>query len=373
MANVKTPVRVYKTFRKIGNEVKFISTGEGNPRNGEGSFLRLQNGSILFAYTEYVGEDYHDACRAHIVGIESADEGSTWTEPRVLLDFPAEKGNVMSVSLLRMNNGDVGLFYAQHVVTEVYPGLCLGKMIRSSDEGKTWSSPVATTPQNYYVVNNDRVLRLQNGDIFFSAALHNNAANHSKTNEKIARGVACFFRSTDDGKTFLDEGVVLEAPFPDVDHVGLQEPGLFQFEDGTLWAYFRTRLGCQYRSLSTDNGHTWSAPAPDFRFTSPRAPMLVKTVGKYTVAVFNPVPEGAYTAPPFGMDRTPLMLSVSEDGGKTFPRSYLLEDDPKNAYCYPAVIEIKGGFLVAYYHSNGTGQFLNCTKMTKVLFDEIKE
>ena len=112
---------------------------------------------------------------------------------------------------------------------------------------------------------------------------------------------------------------------------------------------------------------------PDFRFTSPRAPMLVKTVGSYTVAIFNPVPEGAYTAPPFGMDRTPLMLSVSEDGGNTFLRSYLLEDDPKNAYCYPAVIEVEGGFLVAYYHSNGTGQFLNCTKITKVLFEEISE
>ena len=68
-----------------------------------------------------------------------------------------------------------------------------------------------------------------------------------------------------------------------------------------------------------------------------------------------------------------LMLCVSDDGGVTFPRSYLLEDDPKNAYCYPAVIEVADGFLVSYYHSNGTGQFLNCTKITKVSFDEIKE
>jgi len=272
-----------------------------------------------------------------------------------------------------MNNGDIGLFYAQHVVTDVHPGLCLGRMIRSTDEGKTWAEPIAITPDNYYVINNDRVLRLQNGDIFFAAALHDIADDCSKTNEKIARATACFFRSTDDGKTFRDEGVILEAPFREIDHVGLQEPGLFQFEDGTLWAYFRTRLGCQYRALSTDNGHTWSAPMPDFRFTAPRSPMLVKCVGKYTVAVFNPVPEGAYTAAPFGMDRTPLMLSVSEDGGHTFPRSYLLEDDPKNAYCYPAITKIKNGFLVAYYHSNGTGQYLNCTKITQVLFDEIKE
>ena len=230
MANVKAPARIYKTFSKIGKEAKFISTGEGNPRNGEGSFLRLKNGHILFAYTEYVGEDYHDHCRAHIVGIESSDEGQTWSTPRELLTFPREEGNVMSVSLLRMNNGDIGLFYVQHVVTDVHPGLCLGKMIRSADEGETWTAPIATTPENYYVVNNDRVLRLQNGDIFFSAALHDIRRDHTQTNEKISRATATFFRSTDDGQTFIDQGVALEAPFAEVDRVGLQEPGLFQFE-----------------------------------------------------------------------------------------------------------------------------------------------
>ena len=100
--------------------------------------------------------------------------------------------------------------------------------------------------------------------------------------------------------------------------------------------------------------------------------MLVKTMGAYTVAVFNPEPSHAYNPRPFGMDRTPLMLSVSEDGGKSFCRSYLLENDPKNCYCYPALIEVEGGFLVAYYHSNNTEQFLNCTKIQKVRYDELK-
>ena len=101
--------------------------------------------------------------------------------------------------------------------------------------------------------------------------------------------------------------------------------------------------------------------------------MLVKDVGKYTVAIYNPVPPHGLNPHPFGMDRTPFMLAVSEDGGLNFIRHYLIEDDPDNSYCYPAVIDGDGYFLVSYYHSNGTGEFLVCEKVVKIGFDEIAE
>ena len=50
---------------------------------------------------------------------------------------------------------------------------------------------------------------------------------------------------------------------------------------------------------------------------------------------------------------------------------YLLEDDTTNSYCYPTIIEVDDGFLVAYYHSNGTNMCLNSTKITKVRFEEL--
>lgn len=366
----KLPIREYRAWKTIGREVAFLTTGENNPRNGEGSFLRMEDGSILYAYTAYFGEDYHDACTANICGVWSYDEGESWGERRMLVPMPEGTLNVMSVSLIRMQNGDAGLFYLQK---ELYEGECIirAKLSRSCDEGKTWGEPIdCITDPDYYVVNNDRVIRLSNGNLLFAGALHT-IHKEKVTNEHISPAVAHFFLSEDDGRTFTDVGAALHSPVAG-DTTGLQEPGLFELPDGTVWAYFRTRLGCQYAAYSHDGGHTWSAPVPDFRFTSPRSPMLVKKVGAYTVAVFNPVPEHAYNPAPFGMDRTPLMLSVSEDGGKTFVRSYLLEDDPKNAYCYPSIIEVEGGFLVGYYHSNNTHQFLNCTKITKIAFDELR-
>ena len=368
MANIEAPKRVYRTFPKIGRHICFIDVSDGNPRNGEGSFIRLENGDILHVYSRYVGNDYHDDCIASLAGIISKDDGESFGEPFTIVECPADAKNVMSVSLLRMGNGDIGMGYIQK---EDYEGnvICRYLLIRSSDEGKTWSEPISCIEDyDRYIINNDRLLRLQNGDILFSAAVR----SVKNKNGKAPRSVAHLFRSTDDGKTFFDQGMIFEAPFGEMDTIGLQEPGLFQFEDGKIWIYFRTQLGCQYVSYSEDNGYSWSPVVPDFRFTSPRSPMLVKTAGKYTVAVFNPVPEGAFNPAPFGMDRTPLMLSVSDDGGYTFPRSFLLEDDPKNAYCYPAIIECEGGFLVSYYHSNNSNIFLHCTKIAKVSFDEIK-
>ena len=72
------------TLKKIGREVMFIGSKEGNPRNGEGTFLRLKDNSILFAYTKFSGNDWHDECTADIVALTSYDEGETWSDERVL-------------------------------------------------------------------------------------------------------------------------------------------------------------------------------------------------------------------------------------------------------------------------------------------------
>jgi len=65
-------------MKKIGREVLFISTDENNPRNGEGSFIRLKDGSILFGYTEYIGTAWNDHADARLCSVISHDEGETW-------------------------------------------------------------------------------------------------------------------------------------------------------------------------------------------------------------------------------------------------------------------------------------------------------
>ena len=95
-------------MKKIGREVLFIGTDKANPRNGEGSFIRLKNGSILFGYTEFIGEGWEDDENAQISAVVSDDEGETWSDKRLLFKKPENTKNIMCLSFLRMNNGDIG-------------------------------------------------------------------------------------------------------------------------------------------------------------------------------------------------------------------------------------------------------------------------
>jgi hypothetical protein len=161
--------------------------------------------------------------------------------------------------------------------------------------------------------------------------------------------------------------------------VGLQEPGLYQHEDGILWLWCRTAYGCQYMACSKDEGETWSPIEPALFFTSPPSPLSVKKAGDYTVAIFNPVPNFCgrdKEKSPWG--RSPLVCAVSTDDGKfhdekSFDRMFYLEDDLNDSYCYPAMFAGEDYFLTAYYHSNGSGWCLNSTKIKKIEFSELAE
>ena len=356
-------------MKKIGREVLFLPTGENNPRNGEGSFIRLKDGSILFGYTEYIGTSWNDHAEAHLVAVISRDEGETWGEKYVILERPRNSKNVMSLSFLRMGNDDIGAFY----IFKNLDGTDNIWMIRSADEGKTWGNPINCMGlhqnSDYFVLNNDRVLRLSSGRILYAVARHTDSGK-----PRLDHGVTCFFYSDDDGYTWQKSDCELDPPFP-TDHVGYQEPGLYQFEDGKIWCYSRTGMGCQFQTFSEDDGLTWTVPGPNYFFSSPPSPMLVKNVGTYTVAVFNPIPMYTGQTPESLWSRTPYVCAVSDDRGKTFTKNriFCIEDDMQNAYCYPAIIDGDGYFLLAYYHSNNTGICLNSCKIVKIQHSELTE
>ena len=355
-------------MKKIGSEVLFLPAGKGCPRNGEGAFLRRKDGSILFGFTEYIGDSDDDHASARLSYVISRDEGETWSEKAVLLEKPEDSKNIMSLSLLRMGNGDMGAFYVrknQNGTDNVW-------LIRSADEGNTWTAPIncmgSSQDSDYFVLNNDRVLRLRSGRILYSACRHTIFAKQNR----VEPGVVCFFCSDDDGYTWRKLPTEFAMPFPE-DPVGFQEPGLYEKQDGSIWCWQRTALGCQFQCFSRDGGETWSFPSPNYFFSSPTAPMQVKDAGSYTLAIFNPIPK--YTTRPVSQTwgRTPLVCAVSRDRGETFERDriYFLEDDPENTYCYPAILEGRDYALVAYYHSNNTGSCLNSCKILKIGFEEL--
>ncbi len=357
-------------MKKIGHEVLFLNSKEGNPRNGEGTFIRLNDGAILFVYSKFSGNDWHDECAADIASLISYDEGETWVDERIIFRHDDNSRNYMCPSLVRMNNGDVGLIFLRKAKENESSIPCFA---RSSDEGKTFSTPqrFSDSESEYWVIENDHLIKLKNGRILLPSNHHSVIDNGEI--KIIEHGLKCIFASDDDGVTWQEIAERQDIPFADKSETGLQETALYQHKNGRIRAMSRTDLAFQFECFSDDNGETWTQPSPNRFFSSPDAPLLMKKVGRFTVAVFNPIPN--YITRPNSdgntWGRTPLVCAVSEDDGNNFDRIFALEDDPTNGYCYPAIIEGDNYFLVSYYHSNNTESPLTSCKMIKIMFDEI--
>ena len=361
-------------MKKIGREVAFLKTGAQNQRNGEGSFARLNDRSIIHVYTEYFGDSHEDDATARLAYIISRDEGESWSESKVLLHRDERAQNYMSVSLVRLPNGELGMHFLRKEILRGSDGedvVCMPMFCYSSDEGKSWSEPVTCIDRRgYYCGINDGILLQRSGRLLMPMSSDPEATVYVVASEDFGRS----------WYTLCGPITLPFANFPS----GLEEPGIYEHENGELWLYFRTFLGYQYESRSNDNGRTWSVAIPNLYFSSPDAPMRVKRLGEYTVAAFNPSSCNCLSA---SNARRPLVCAVSKDDGISFgdftdfttsakmkkfaSRLYAVEDDPANTYCYPSMIEVEGGFLMAYYHSEGDSFPLRATKIVKISFEEI--
>lgn len=363
-------------MKKIGKQVLFLATGENNPRNGEDTFIRLKDGRIMHAYTKFIGNSWDDGATANIVAHYSYDEGETWTETRTVIEHTDYARNAMCANLIRLGNDDLGIMYVRKIDETQNVRI---ELKRSSDEGETWSEPVRIpfVEDSYYVIENDHLIKLSSGRLLLPLNHHPYLHTNEK-GEKIfnGHGKMTFAASDDDGKTWYNLCDEYDLPYPEISGTGLQETVIYEKLDGTLRAFSRTDLLCQYESCSDDSGKTWTMPKPNTFFSSPTSPLNIKRLQNGMVAaVFNPVPGLAAHDPDNTRNRnwgrTPFVLAISNDDGKTFPNIYFIEDDLSNGYCYPSIFDGGDYMLIGYYHSNGTGIPLNSNKVVKVFYDEL--
>jgi sialidase-1 len=332
----------------IGKIVLELKPSIGNPRNSEGAFYTINGGHILFIYSKFCGDTDADDGNSCIACRESFDLGETWSEDKVLFRSEDHKAkNIMSVSLLPMTNGNIGLFYNVKLGwhdTRLH-------LRCSSDQGITWSNAVPCMPvAGYYVTNNDRVIRISTGRILIPSNLHRSGNSWDTLD---LRGIASIFYSDDDGGTWHESKgcSFISAPRSES---GLQESGIIELNSGVIYQWMRTDQGSQYESFSLDCGDTWTIPAPS-RFTSPLSPLSMKRVpesGKL-LAVWNPIPNyNGCKIGKAGWGRTPLVLATSINHGKSWSDSVVIEDDPEHGYCYTA-IHFAGDFVLLAYCAGG--------------------
>lgn len=363
----------------IGKVVIDMRPGDKNPRNSEGAFIDLKDGRIMFVYSRFSGDKPDDDAAADLAVRYSSDRGETWSGEKIIITREEERAlNIMSVSLLRMQDGDIGLFYAirrEANDTRLY-------LRRSADEGETWPQPeLCVPPPGYYVVNNDRVVRLSDGRLIVPSAFHRNGYDSLHRNPVVrfdSRGEVIFFISDDDGKTWREGDCKTALPSNMHSRAGLQEPGLVELTNGVLWSWSRTDMYCQYEMFSFDRGETWT-PAQPSVFTSPCSPLSMKRIPEtgQLLAVWNPVPNynGRRQSNPAGKwytDRTPLVLSLSSDDGRTWGELKAIEQDADYGYCYTAIHFIDDAVLLGYCAGGPVDNcILSKLRIKKIKYSEI--
>ncbi|HYF48243.1 MAG TPA: sialidase family protein [Planctomycetota bacterium] len=325
------------------------------PRNSEGAFGNLKDGRILFAYSQFYGGD-RDHSPSRIAAIESSDGGRTWSKPRPLVENVGAQ-NIMSVSFIRMRDGSLAMFYLhRNTLEDLTP-----RKVVSLDEGRTWSAPEPTfEAPGYFVVNNDRIVRLKSGRLVAPAAYHR-ARNKS---ELDLNGIAMWFLSNDDGKTWRESNTKWMAP----QHCwsGLQEPGVVELADGSIFSWARTTLGCQYVMRSVDDCVHFSPPEPS-ELMSPCGPASIKRLPESDalLCLFNDH-SGRFPRRAESDWRTPLVAGISRDGGRTWPKRTRLEDDPQGGFHYTAIHYVGEHVLLAYCAGDKDIGWLNRLRIRRV-------
>lgn len=333
--------------------IPLLPPKEGNPRNSEGAFVKLNDGRLFFAYSHFTGGGA-DNSEAYIAGRYSSDGGETWTDD--IMVVPNEgKENVMSVSLLRLQSGEIAFFY---VVKNSWED-CRAHVRFSTDETESWSERSLCIPrEGYWVLNNDRVIQLSSGRLVMPVALH-----PMLEGKWSGRGISTCFLSDDDGRSWRQ--CQSELFGPEDCGSGLQEPGVIELKDGTLMMLMRTTMGCQYRSWSYDEGVTWS-PAEPTDIMSPCSPASFKRIPKTgdILLVWN---DHSNIDEALQGKRTPLSVAISRDEGRTWENTKTLEDDPDGWYCYTAIEFLDDRVILGHCAGNSEIGGLNLLQIT--LFD----
>lgn len=344
----------------IGKIVCELAPNDMNRRNSEGDFIELGDGRIAYAYTRY-RDGMEDGCQADIAVIFSSDGGESFSREKIIISpEDCDAINIMSVSLFKLESGEIAVFYLKKS-----KGLNCIPYMRKTRDFESFSEEIRCIDSDgYFAVNNDRVRRLSDGRLIFPAAymkitklVSYEVDHHNMKNEngelviRLEPAIAMFYESRDDGNSWQKIGDVA-MPYK-IFTTGLQEPGLVELSDGTLYAYFRNNSGRQFESYSYDGGKSWTLPEPS-QFTSPESPMCTQRLADGRIAVvYNPAPlyfgRGQYSKDGIWTGgRNPLVICFADGNMRGVTEPLVIEDDESRGFAYTAIFETKSSILLAY-------------------------
>lgn len=320
---------------EIGVFKNLISSPSSHPFCHAPTICETEDGQILIAF--YAGQ--REGSPDSAIFFVTSKHGKAWSKPTVLVHVP--KKAVANPRLFIGPDEAIWLLFG----VNYGPHWCSGDTYlfikRSYDGGGSWSDMELFFEQKGLLGRNKP---------FHEGSLWIFPLEWERT------WSAAFLRSDDNGNTWEltgDLGRVAQAR--------IIQPTLVKLSNGQVRAYMRSQEGWIYASESADGGKTWSLARPTdipnnnsgidvLRLSSGVLALACNPVGLFDVP--KQVEDGWPEKMPLGFTRwgprSPLVLKLSVDDGRTWPLEILFERGP-GEYSYPYIIQGKNGVIHMVY------------------------
>lgn len=248
---VKTPKKMAANEPLVFQDLFNTSMGDGVQCYRIPAIVTAPNGDVIAAIDERVPNcgDLKWSNDINIIIRRSADNGKTWSEIETVVDFPyGESASDPSMIVDHVTN-EIFLFY-NFMNLETERDIYYLHVVKSSDNGKTWSKPEDITSQiakpewhkDFKFITSGRGIQTRSGKLLHTMVNLNSGLH--------------LFGSDDHGKTWY----FIDTPIQPAD-----ESKVIELADGSLMINARVnKAGMRYVHRSTDEGKTWTTtPAPE--------------------------------------------------------------------------------------------------------------
>ena len=341
---------------------------------------RLRNGDLLAVFSG--DRDRHVCPYGKVQLVRSRDGGETWLAPKTIANGPLDDRDA---GIVQLPNGEVVVTwftsiaymlpweakrhpeYARHhgkIPEEVVRNGLGYYMIRSADNGETWSEPLRLS-------NCDQSphgpIVLKDGSLMQIGRRSRGGGDYKGLQPNGDVSVISVSRSTDGGRTWSYVCPELPAaPGENVKPNMLWEPHLAELPDGRLVGMIRCheqddslcRPGHGYLrvSFSDDGGRTWTPMAKTPMLGLP--PHLLPLPDGRLVCVYG----RRLKDPGFGE-----FAMVSSDGGRTWDSAHEITLEPSfgDDLGYPASVLLPDGWILTVFYQQARPGEKTCLMATK--------
>ncbi len=297
------------------------------------ALVTAPNGDLIAAIDERVPScnDLRGSDDINIVIRRSNTNGETWMPIETVIDFPLGQSASDPSMIVDEVTKEIFLFY-NFMNLDTEKDIYYLHVIKSSDNGKTWSKPKDITSQiakpewhkDFKFITSGRGIQTSTGKLLHCMANLNSGMH--------------VFGSDDHGKTWF----LIDTPISPAD-----ESKIVELADGSWMINSRANeKGLRYIHTSTDEGKTWDTK-PD--------PTLIDPGCNASIIRYTAIKDGfkknrlLFSNAKTTKGRTNLTIRVSYDEGKTWTEGKTVYKGPS---AYSSLTVLKNGDIGVFFEKD---------------------